>query len=774
MKDLMSYCSKDELWIIKENVFSKKLQSIRESQFTLGNGYLGTRGIYEEIPYDCRPGTYIAGLYDNMGAQVSELVNLPNPINFKFTVEGEKLAVGAMDILDHKRILNVKKGLLARGTIYKDCQRRRYDYQSLRFISMHDRNIGVMRIVLTPLDSDCVIDVNTGIDTSVSNAGVLTEGRKKHFRVKELGQTSGAGYLVTETFEKKHAMVFCGGFYYQLGKEKVVCKDNIFRIKLKKSQTITFTKVFFIKDYPVNESYNKVKKDAAKIFIKAFKTDFLTLLENHIAAWNKLWKKADIKIEGTGNLQRNFRFNIYHMLICANYDNGFSSIGARTLSGEGYRGHIFWDAEIFLLPFYLWTFPKVAKNMLLYRYNRLDASRQIAKDNGYKGAQFAWESGDSGMDETPDWARDFDGSIIKIFTNKMEHHITADVAYAVYKYHITTNDEKFMNDCGYEILIETARFWASRVLFNKRKNVYEIRHVVGPDEFHVDVNNNVFTNTMAKWNLFIAYKYCQKLKTKKAFWRKLSKKLKLQDSEIKKWNGIANKIIYKKDKNDVIEQFDGYFKLEKAVVNRVDENGMPILPKNLKSKDQEDTQLIKQADVLMLLYLLPDCFSEKEKKANYKFYAPRTLHKSSLSPSIQAAIASEAGDLNRAYNLFNVSLRTDISNLHGNTSEGIHAACLGGTWQVVVFGFAGIKDHENGLSINPDMPHSWERMIFCLEWKGSTISFNISNDLVRIKATSKKSKNIKMTVFGKKVNIKPNKVFVFERDSDKIKNTYHY
>ncbi len=470
MKNLYSTYTTDELWLIKETEFERKLQNIRESQFTLGNGYLGVRGICEEIPYDCHPGTYLSGVYDKMAAQVSELVNLPNPINFKFTIEGEKLDVVAMDVLQHRRVLNMKKALLLRQNLYQDSKGRRYDYQSLRFISQNDKNIGVMRIALTPLDAGCQIDINTGIDTSVSNAGVLSEGRKRHFRIKELGQFKRAGYLVTETLEKKYTVIYWAGFYYHINGKKTVAQDNIFRLKLKKGQSVVFTKVFCTKHFSGRTNSSLQKKSVFQIFRTAFNADFNLLLKRHIAVWEKIWKKSDIVIEGTANLQINLRFNIYHMLICGHHDNGFSSIGARTLSGEGYRGHIFWDAEIFLFPFYLFAFPKIARNMLLYRYRRLAASREIARQNGYRGAQFAWESADTGFDETPEWARNIDRTIIQIETNKLEHHITADIAYAVYKYYLATEDSKFMDDYGYEIIVETARFWTSRTVYNKRKD----------------------------------------------------------------------------------------------------------------------------------------------------------------------------------------------------------------------------------------------------------------------------------------------------------------
>ena len=765
----------DELWSIKETEWARDLQSIRESQFSLGNGYLGTRGIYEEIPYDCSPGTYIAGIYDKMASQVSEIVNFPNPINFKFSVGGEKIGLIAMSIIDHKRTLNMKKAVLARHTTYKDSKNRCYDYQSVRFISGQDKNIGVMQISLTSLDAGCVLDVNTGIDTSVSNAGILTEGRKKHFRIKELGQYKRAGFLIQDTFDKRYTVVYWAGFYYHLNNKKVFVKDNIFRLKLGKNQTVVFTKIFCIKHYPHKDGNVVQKRDAFNIFNEAFKSDFSTLLKKHTEYWGKLWKKADVIIEGTANIQQNMRFNIYHMLSCLHYDNGFSSIGARTLSGEGYRGHIFWDTEIFLLPFYLFTFPKAAKNMLLYRYRRLEESRKIAKRNGYKGAQFAWESAGTGEEETPDWAIDIDRTVIKIHTHKMEHHITGDIAYAIYKYYLATLDESFMQKAGYEMLIETARFWASRVRYNKKRDKCEIRNVIGPDEFHVGVDNNAFTNMMAKWNLFTVAKIVEKLKIKsQPYYKKIKKKLGLNDKEIITWKKVASRIVTRIDKKKIIEQFDGYFKLKKVALNQADENGIPLIPSKIKAKGLGKTQIVKQADVLMLIYLLNDIFSSETKLANYNFYISRTVHKSSLSAPMHAFAASEAGDLHRAYNFFNVCLRTDISNLYGNTAEGIHAASLGGTWQALIFGFAGTRIRKNEVSVNPKMPRSWRKLIFSLEWQGSVIKLELTNDVIKIRVSCYKHKKIKIGIFDKPRVLKTNKAYTFQRHTyGAVKEAYY-
>jgi len=777
MKSVYAKYTDEDLWLIKEAVWEKSLQNVRETQLALGNGYFACRGVLEEMPEDASPGTYIAGIYDRLTAQVAELVNFPNTFNFKFIANGEKIGIDAMDIVRHRRILNLKKGLLIRRTSYEDSKKHRYDYQSIRFVSMDNKNVGVMQIVLTPLDSDCELDIDTEIDTSVSNSGVLTEGRKRHFREVELGQFRNAGYLVIETLEKKNTIVYWSGFHYKIGGQKrIYTKDNIFRLNLKKNQTAVFTKVFYIKRFLTDEYCEREKATTFKRFYRVFHSSFESLLNKHIQAWEKLWEIADIVIKGAASLQVNLRFNIYHLLICANSDNGFSSIGARTLTGEGYRGHVFWDTEIFVLPFYLFTFPEIAKDMLLYRYNRLDKAREIAKNNGYQGVMFPWESVDTGEDETPTWAKDLDGSIVKIDTQKMEHHITADIAYALYRYYEVTEDKDFMERYGYEMLFETARFWASRAEFNSSKNKYEIKHVIGPDEFHINVNNNAYTNLMAKWNLFTAYKLYVMLKKNLPIYLQIKEKLNLDFNEVKQWRKISTLMTVNVTDKNIIEQFDGYFKLKKILLNKFDENGIPIFSRRLRTKNLNKTQLVKQADVLMVLYLLPDLFSLDTKKLNYEFYINRTLHKSSLSAPIHSIVACECGDLYRAHNLLNVSLEADISNYYGNTNEGIHAASLGGAWQAVLFGFAGISIKKGMLCIRPQLPESWNKIMFCLKWRGDLLKIGMTNRIVKIRLVSYKSKKkVKVRIFNKVHTIEPQERYEFKAKISKaVEKAYHY
>ncbi|MBF0253056.1 MAG: glycoside hydrolase family 65 protein [Candidatus Omnitrophica bacterium] len=778
MEKIYRKYAEDELWLIKQSEFEEQMQGINETHFSLGNGYIGSRGVLEEMPKGSAPGTYIAGVYDKLAGQVSEMVNFPNPFIFNLSVQDEKIGASTMEIISHKRALNMKKGVLVRKSKFKSSKDGNiFSYQSLRYVSMADKNIGVMQIMLTSKDADCTIDVQTEISTSVFNRGSISENDKKHFTVKEQGIKKNAEYLLAETIAKESKAVYWSGLYYELEGKKIFAKENNFKIKLKKGKPIKFTKIFYLKRFEKKENEAKIKEETFKKFYSIFKSPINDITDRHISAWAKIWAKRDILIKGTANLQNLMRFNIYHMIICGTFDNGFSSIGARTLSGEGCKGHVFWDAEIYLLPYYLFNDPDSAKNILLYRYNRLEDAREIAKYNGYDGAMFPWESANTGFDETPPWEKDINGRIVEIFTNELEQHITPDIAYATMLYYTATGDNEFMEKYGYELMFETARFVSSRLEFNKKKKVYEIKNVIGPDEFHIGVDNSAFTNQICKWNMQKAHElYLDLKKNSPAILKKIAKKISFQEDEMKSLK-IKSDLIKMPHitKEGVIEQHDGYFKLRNAVFENMDENGMPILPQHMGSVHMEKTQFIKQCDVLLMLYLLPEYFpQEKYTKPNYDYYMPRTSHKSSLSASTASVMASKAGDLYRSYHLFNVSLRTDISNLYGNTNGGMHAACLGGTYQALIFGFGGFSINEGMLTINPCMPRTWENLIFTFCWKGKNIKFEISNDIVKLRINSKDKEPTTIKIFNNIQTIDSNKTFTYLRGISEITKKFYY
>ncbi|MFH1791972.1 MAG: glycosyl hydrolase family 65 protein [Candidatus Omnitrophota bacterium] len=766
-------------WSLAQKGWDKERQGVYESLFTLGNGFLGARGIHEELPYDSSPGTYVAGVYDKIGAKVADLVNFPNPMYCKVTVKGEKLDAGITpSLIKHERHLNMRHGFLVRKSLYRTVNKNRIDYQSVRFVGMHDKNLVMMRVFITPLDKPCAVTIETDLDTSVSNVSGLSEGRKQHFQLREVdvSDTKIVSYARVETLGSKDSLSYAYTLHISHGKKRWFSNEEHVQISIGRKETLVLTKIYAV-TRAARSDVAGVKEKAIRLLEGYVEKGFDALVEQHRAAWNRLWDMSDVRISGNRDAEKAIRFNIYHLLIASINDGGTSSIGAKTLSGEGYRGHVFWDTEIFILPFFIFTFPALAKSLILYRYNRLGQARQIARDNGFKGAMFPWESAYTGTEETPTWSKNLDGSIIRIRTNEMEHHITADVAYACYKYFSASGDEMFMLDYGYELLFETARFWASRARFDRKRNRFMINGVIGPDEFHENVNNNAYTNMMARWNVFIAYGMAMRMKRMyPERYKALSSRLKLGDPEIGKWKSIVRKMHLNVRQDKVIEQFDGFFNLEKVTITELDHHMLPVIPQYIKLKDIGRYQILKQADVVMLHFLLSDNYGWTAKKKNYCFYAPITVHKSSLSPSVHALVASELGMMTQAYAYFMLSAKTDLENYHGNTNSGIHAANLGGTWQIVVNGFAGVRIVKDTLSIYPRLPAGIKHISFSIMWRGSRLAITVRRGSVAVRHAGGAplwdplgcGRGVKARIFGRIYTVVPGKPLVVKKDVRKI------
>ena len=758
------YLSKPE-WLITENGWRRNRLGVSETIFTLGNGYLGSRGIYEEIPDGTEPGTYIAGIFDSAASMVTELVNAPNPIDFRIIVEGEKLDIDRMDVLENKRILDLKKGILIRRTVFSDTKKRKFLYESLRFFSMRDTHIGAMQVYLKALDKPARIIVQDTVDDSVTNAGSMLEGRKRHTQLVNVSAVGDMNYLAVKTFTRKLWMAYATFLAVARGSgQGVGTLNKIFNMIIQKGEILCFTKIFCVHTsrHISQSALRSITTDKLRM---AKNAGFDVLLERHLEAWRKKWETSDIKIKGDKEADRALRFNIYHLIISGKENDEDVSIGARTLSGNGYRGHIFWDTEIFMLPFFIYNYSHIARNLLMYRYHRLEAARRIAREKGYKGTLYPWESADTGYDTTPPYAKNMDGSIIEIHTGDMEHHIVSDVAYGVFQYFTATADYEFMFKAGLEIIFEAARFWASRVTYNKKSGKYEIKNVIGPDEFHENVDNNFYTNRMARWVFLRSGKLHDYFNKKyPRVLKRIERKIGLKNDEMRNWAWVAEKIKmpFSKSKG-LIEEFDGYFRKKDVVLHKLNNYFMPVLPHDIPLKDLMKTQLVKQADVVMLMYLLPEEFSDEEKARNYLYYVKRTLHKSSLSPSIYSIMASEVKDRTRGYLYFLFSLYSDLKNTHGNSGEGIHAASLGGTWQAAVMGFAGFRNMDGLASFEPRLPSHWRNMAFNLNWRGCRLSVSINNKRALFFAASRRKRSLFIKCFGSVHKIPVNKKVVINK-----------
>jgi len=392
------------------------------------------------------------------------------------------------------------------------------------------------------------------------------------------------------------------------------------------------------------------------------------------------------------------------------------------MTGFGYRGHIFHDTEIFMLPFFIYAMPNLARNLVMYRYHTLPAARKKAASNGFEGAQYAWESTLSGEESTPaSIIHPENGEVIPVLNGPLEIHISASVAHATWQYWSVSGDSEFMRNYGAEILLSTALFWGSRVEKNPERNDYEINNVIGPDEWHEHVNNNAFTNYMARWNLQTALDVLKWLRiTAPDKAQELEKQLGLNDSYYNHWQDVIEHIRIPQNKETgVFEQFDGFFELEtldqEKYKGRTDsyQGIIGLYP-------LQKYRIVKQADVLMLLTVLSQDFDLKTKQANWDYYYPITDHDygSSLTPAYHVILACELDKANEAKELFRLGNLVDIDNLRGNTPEGIHTACCGAVWQAAIFGFAGLDVTDDGYTTTPHLPDTWTRLAFNFTLRG--------------------------------------------------------
>jgi kojibiose phosphorylase len=759
----------DDKWLIFQNEYNTEVNPRYETLFTLTNGYMGVRGTFEEGSEGERSGNFIAGIFDKSDAQVREIVNAQNWLRIKLYVEGEELSLDKCQLIEFKRILDMKKGILFRSMLIKDSKDRITRIEGYRFISRSDLHRSAIKLFVTPVNYSGVVGIESIIDGTVLNSADSPKHRVKHLKVADNSSLNKSGvYLETATIDDdiRIATGSAVRLYHYEDKEK----NNIAKFKRflplgemsieyfefdgTENKTVVIDK--FIITYTSRDVKKGLLKSTVEKELFAFAGEGIDKeLQRHIEVYEELWSVADINIEGDEEADKALRFNIFHLMSSVNENDPMVSIAAKALHGEGYKGHVFWDTEIFMLPFFIYVYPQAARTLLMYRYNMLDAARKNAALNGYKGAQYPWESADTGEEETPKWGFDYMGNPVRIWTGDLEHHITADIAFAVWEYFRATEDIEFMLNYGAEIIFETARFWVSRCEYVKELDRYEINNVIGPDEFHEHVDNNAYTNYLAKWNIKKGLELINMLKEKyPEHYHAISNKICLTNEEMEKWKEVEEKIYipYDKDKK-LIEQFEGYFDKKDYVIDKFDENNMPIWPEGVDITKLGDTQLIKQADVVMLMLLLGEEFDEETKRINYEYYEKRTMHKSSLGPSMYAIMGLKVGDHKNAYQSFMRSANVDLVDNQGNTKEGLHAASAGGTWQVAVFGFGGMEiDKEGALNINSWLPEKWDKLSYKVFWKGNLIEVIVTKQEVTVKKLKGKG-NIKVKVKGKELTI---------------------
>jgi trehalose/maltose hydrolase-like predicted phosphorylase len=438
---------------------------------------------------------------------------------------------------------------------------------------------------------------------------------------------------------------------------------------------------------------------------------FDRLLAEHRRSWAGRWQDADITIEGDGELQLATRFNLFHLMASVPHD-GEAAVGARGLSGPAYRGHVFWDADTFVLPFLAATHPPAARAMLEYRIRRLPAALDAARALQRAGARFPWESARSGRDVTPVSAPDRSGRVVPIRTGQLEEHIVAQVPWAACCYSDWTGDDDFAYGAGLRVLVESARYWASRVRV-ARDGTAHIYGVIGPDEYHEPVDDNAFTNVAARWNLRRAADAVEET----------SDAGDVTEEEAQHWRRLAGELVDGYDaETGIYEQFAGFRELEPLIIEEVAPRRPIAADLLLGAERVHGAQVIKQADVLMLHHLFPSEVAPDSLEPNLRFYEPRTAHGSSLSPAIHASLFARVRDFDPALAALRMATRIDLDDLTGTTGGGLHLATMGGVWQAFAYGFFGLRPHADRLTVDPRLPPQWAAVEIRVRFRGSRVT----------------------------------------------------
>ncbi|HET9557425.1 MAG TPA: glycosyl hydrolase family 65 protein, partial [Actinomycetota bacterium] len=444
---------------------------------------------------------------------------------------------------------------------------------------------------------------------------------------------------------------------------------------------------------------------------------FDRLLAEHRAAWAARWADAEAAIDGDPDTQLAVRFALFHLLASAAGD-GEAAVGARGLTGPVYAGHVFWDADVFVLPALAAIHPAAARAMVEYRIRRLGPARRLAADRGLAGARFAWESAADGTEVTPEWATNRQGRRVRILTGEQEDHIVADVAWAARRYADWTGDTALLDGPGRELLLDTARYWASRARWDDDGPAH-IDKVIGPDEYHVGVDDNAYTNVMARWNLRRAAELAERAGG-------------ATTEEIQAWRRVADALVDGHDPTTGrYRQFAGFDELEPLLIGEL--TRPPVAADLLLGLERvRAAQVVKQADVLMLHLLVPEETAPGSLAPNLAYYGPRTAHGSSLSPAVHATLLARAGDPERALELFRLACRLDLDDLTGTSAGGLHLATMGGVWQALTTGFLGLRPSGDALDLDPCLPQAWDAVELRLRYHGVRLRVRAGHDQLEL------------------------------------------
>lgn len=723
-------------WKIIQEGFSDKDNRFFESLMSSGNGRMGLRGNHEEdYSGDTLKGTYIAGVYYPDKTRVgwwkvgypeyfAKVVNAIDFIGIRVFIDGSPVDLAISRFEGYVRELDMRESVLRRSFIYLSEDGSRFPIRVERFISCADPDLAVIRYSVESLDKEAALTFLPFINGDVRNEDA--NYNEKFWSYVGSGADSVASHVTMKT--KKTEFTVSAAFAWNVsGKvpEMVIPaaeRDGEFvgasvQVGLDKGESVTLEKYVAVKSsrYHPAEGIGELACEEA---LEAKKAGYEKLFKRHREKWADIWRMGDITIEGDVPAQQGIRFSIYQLNCTYSGDDPRLNIGPKGFTGEKYGGVTYWDTEAYCLYFYLGTrMPEIARNLLVYRHNHLEKARENAKRLGLKGALYPMVTMD-GEECHNEWEITFE-----------EIHRNAAISYAIKHYTDYTGDESYQVEKGIDVLIETSRFWASRVVYNRRQDKYMILGVTGPNEYENNVNNNWYTNRMCKWNLEYACECLEMMKARyPGEYLDAVKRLGISGDEIAEFERIAARMYLPEDRElGIFLQQDGYLDKEQMLVSDLPGENLP-LNRNWSWDRILRSCFIKQADVLQGLWFLNDSYSLEEKIRNFDFYEPRTVHESSLSPCVHSILAAETGREEKAYELYLRTARLDLDNYNKDTDDGLHITSMAGTWMSIVYGFGGMRIRDGKLHFNPIKPAAWRGYSFTVVFRGRLIKVAVSDE----------------------------------------------
>ena len=703
-------------WLVEEQGFHKEKLEDNGNKFLIGNGYMGVRGTLEEFGKEQLVAVNLAGIYDKVGDGWREPLNAPNPLFAALKVDGEEYSVLVKEPASHTMTLNYREAVLYRGTVWKS-GKGKVQLTTQRFLDMENPHLIYQQIEIT-CDFPASVELTVGID------GDVWDIYGPHYQNVQCLKSQGILQEEASIQENRETV-----WVYEKttadGGEETIRHEGRKILRVLNFQTVgaeklTVTRraaVYTTKDKEVQQG--RLEECVAEIFADDIVKGNEGAKERHIAWWEAKWQRSMVEIEGDEEAMRALNYSLYHLHSIAPRHSDSLSIAARGLSGQTYKGAVFWDTEMFILDFFLYTEPEVAKTLLKYRVDTLEGAKKKAKEYGEQGAFYAWESQEGGFDACSDYnvTDVFTGRPMRTFFRDKQIHISSAIVHGIMRYVQVTGDSSLLEEGGAETILECASFYYGLLLKQVNKSAYELRDVIGPDEYHERVNNNGYTNRMAK---FTFEKACWVLEQLPAFSKETRERIEKAYSveTLKEQYQEAAKRIYLPvpAEDGVIEQFDGYRSLEDVSVAEV-------RSRLLHEKEYwggaygvaSHTQVIKQADVVTWLSLFPEDFSADVLEKNWEYYEPRTEHGSSLSACMYAWLACICGNPDKAYPFFMKSATADIK---GGGKQwagmvyigGSHPAASGGAYMNALHGFAGVNFRDGELRVEPNLPSHWKKM----------------------------------------------------------------